>query len=202
MSIESIILYSLAYDIITLCIRAWDKNSSFLSCERTKSRFDCIIVGNGPWFLFFFLHSFSHFPKVKESSWIRKSKWQHKIDKYNTYNHQNIRPTKKEKKGLSHKPELISMWTHFCRIALRAKPNFLRFFFFLVAGKNEQIGHNATKKKKKKTKNTIKNHSCLLHCSFSKKRKKKHSTQLFWVKFVRQTLFFFFFLFFWAWSSR
>ena len=66
MSIESIIVYFSAYDIITLCIRAWDKNSSFLSCERTKSRFDCIIVGNGPWFLIFCILSLCyHFPKWK-----------------------------------------------------------------------------------------------------------------------------------------
>ena len=45
----------------------------------------------------------------------------------------NIRPRKK--KGLSHEPARISIWTHFCRITLRAEPNFWLFSFFLVAKK-------------------------------------------------------------------
>ena len=40
----------------------------------------------------------------------------------------------KKKKGLSHKPACIRMWTHFCRIALHAKPNFFFFFFFFLLG--------------------------------------------------------------------
>ena len=52
---------------------------------------------------------------------------------------------------------------HFCRIALRAEPNFLLFFFFffLIVWK------------KKWAKNTIKKEFPHPHCSFSKKKKKK-----------------------------
>ena len=61
------------------------------------------------------------------------------------------------------------MWTHFCRKALRAEPNF--FFFLDCQEKIKKIGHKV--EKNRVAKNTIKKNSSVLHCSFSKKKKKK-----------------------------
>ena len=57
--------------------------------------------------------------------------------------HIKPRGKKKKKKGLSHEPAGISMWTHFFRIALCAEPNFWPFF---SVDKKKKM---AAKKKKK-----------------------------------------------------
>ena len=43
----------------------------------------------------------------------------------------------KNKKGLSLIVADISLWTHFCHIALRGKPDFWRFFFLLIVSCQE-----------------------------------------------------------------
>ena len=85
----------------------------------------------------------------------------------------HIKPRKK-KKGLSHEPAGISMWTHFYRIALCAEPNFWPFFFQLTRKKKNGSKKKKKKKKEKKwaKKNIIKQFQCFALLIFLQKKKK------------------------------
>ena len=103
---------------------------------------------------------------------------------------------KKKRVFFPHEPVHISMWTHFCHIALCAKPNFWLFvfsFFFLVARKKiEKIGCKVAKKVpgQKHYKKEFPHFALFI---FEKKKKEKKSKSIapsfFWskVQFVRQT---------------
>ena len=82
-----------------------------------------------------------------------------------------------KKKGLSHIPVRISMWIHFCRIALCAEPN----FFSPLSCQEKKWKKLAAKKKKERkkkkrggwgTETLQKKNSHILHCSFSFKKKR------------------------------
>ena len=80
-------------------------------------------------------------------------------DKYDCTGTGNMVPKAKKKKICL--INRISVWTHFCRTALHAEPNFWLFFFFFFScqEKNWKIGHEPgqiKRKKKKSAKNTIK----------------------------------------------
>ena len=101
----------------------------------------------------------------------------------------------KKKKGLSHEPKHISMWSHFCRIAIRSKPNF--WLFFLVARKKyeknwPQSGKTHTQKK---------NSFCIAHFLRKKKCKQKKkciALSIFGKSSWDKPFFFFFF----AWEEH
>ena len=102
----------------------------------------------------------------------------------------HVRPRKK--KGLSHEPARISMWTHFCRISLCAEPNFWLFFFFLVVRKKmTKIGREVTKKKKVGQKHYKKRIPAFRIAHFLKKKKNRTALSFFG-KCSWDKLFFFF----------
>ena len=87
----------------------------------------------------------------------------------------HVRPRKK--KGLSHEPARISMWTHFCRISLCAEPNFwLFFFFFSCQEKNDKNWPRSDKKKKKVGQKHYKKRIPAFRIAHFLKKKKSHST--------------------------
>ena len=82
---------------------------------------------------------------------------------------------------MSHTPARISLWTHFCRTGLCAKPNF-SFFFSVARKKMKKIGRNVaktknkkqkTKQNKKKTKTKAKKQKTKTKNKKQKKKKKK-----------------------------
>ena len=83
-----------------------------------------------------------------------------------------------KKKGSS--PDCISMWTHFCRIALHGEPNFLPFFLVARKKMKKKMAAKGEKKKKIGPKHYKKRIPTFRIARFLKKKKrkekKKHST--------------------------